>query len=236
MAPTLDRRGAIAPPVPGRLGPRLAIAGAVLLLVGTWMHPMNSDPNQPLAAFAEYAAAPHWVASHVLQLLGVTLIVAALLLLARRLITGRAADWTTLAAGAAVTSLAVAAALQAVDGIALKPMVVRWAAASGQEKAEFFAAALAVRHIEIGLAAVTSLLFGVTAMLFGVAILIDGRLPRWLAGPALAGGVPTAAAGLVIANEGFSDLAMTVNLPANLVLIAWLVALGIVDWERAAKQ
>lgn len=45
-----------------------AIAGAVLLLIGTILHPMSADPNVPLAAFTEYAADTHWVASHLMQL------------------------------------------------------------------------------------------------------------------------------------------------------------------------
>jgi len=31
--------------------------GAILLFAGTWLHPMRADPNVPLAAFTEYAAA-----------------------------------------------------------------------------------------------------------------------------------------------------------------------------------
>jgi hypothetical protein len=46
---------------------------------------MKADPNDALAAFAEYAADHFWVASHLTQLLGVTLIVAALLVLGQQL-------------------------------------------------------------------------------------------------------------------------------------------------------
>jgi len=48
-----------------------AIAGSVLLFIGTYLHPMSADPNQAAAAFAEYAADPLWVASHLTQLAGV---------------------------------------------------------------------------------------------------------------------------------------------------------------------
>lgn len=34
--------------------PALAIGGALLLFVGTYLHPSSADPNVPLAAFAEY--------------------------------------------------------------------------------------------------------------------------------------------------------------------------------------
>jgi hypothetical protein len=52
-----------------------AIAGSLLLLLGTYLHPMPADPNDAVAAFTEYAADRLWVASHLTQLAGVTLMV-----------------------------------------------------------------------------------------------------------------------------------------------------------------
>ena len=121
-----------------RLGATCAIAGSVLLFIGTYLHPMEADPNQAIAAFAEYAADRLWVASHLTQLAGVALILAALLLLAQQLRAGRAAAWAVVAAGAATVSLAVAVALQAVDGMALKLMVDAWAAAPATQKEGLF--------------------------------------------------------------------------------------------------
>ena len=54
-----------------RIGPSAAIAGAIVLFIGTYLHPMSADPNVPRAAFAEYAASQHWVAIHLMQLVGV---------------------------------------------------------------------------------------------------------------------------------------------------------------------
>src|SRR6188768_1300139 len=93
-----------------------AVFGSLLLMVGTYLHPMHEDPNDPLAAFAEYAADHLWVASHLMQLAGIALIVAALLALARQLKQPDRTMLVHIAAGGAVPSLALAAALQAVDG------------------------------------------------------------------------------------------------------------------------
>jgi len=71
-----------------RIGATCAITGSVLLFVGTYLHPMGADPNQAVAAFTEYAADHLWVASHLTQLAGVSLMVAALLLLAQQLRMG----------------------------------------------------------------------------------------------------------------------------------------------------
>src|SRR5207245_31590 len=67
-----------------RTGAACAIAGSVLLLLGTALHPMGADPNDAVAAFTEYAADRLWVASHLMQLAGVVLMVGALLFLAEQ--------------------------------------------------------------------------------------------------------------------------------------------------------
>ncbi|HZC46050.1 MAG TPA: hypothetical protein VE243_06205 [Candidatus Acidoferrum sp.] len=220
-------------PVPtgSRAGAIAAVAGGVILFVGTALHPMNADPNVPLAAFQEYAASYHWVAIHMMQLFGVVLIAASLVLLARKLADGPAAQWAALGAAGAIASVAISAALQAVDGVALKFMVDSWAATPGPT---LFSAAFAVRQIEVGLASMTSLFLGLTASIYGVALLIDGRFPQWAGVVAILGGVPTAIAGLIMASTGFSNQAMTVGMPSNSLLILWMIVLGIYGWTRQA--
>jgi len=203
-----------------------------LLFVGTYLHPMGADPNQAVAAFTEYAADHLWVASHLTQLAGVSLMVAALLLLAQQLRMGSGTAWAGVAAGGAIASLAVAVALQAVDGIALKLMVDAWTAAPAAQKEGVFHAAFAVRQIEIGLASMVSLSMGLTAALYGEALLVDQTYPKWVGGLALIGGVPTMVAGVVIAYTGFSGLAMAINMPANFLLLVWMLTLGVLMWRR----
>ncbi|WP_157033671.1 hypothetical protein [Belnapia moabensis] len=75
-----------------------------------------------------------------------------LVALASTLEHGRAFAWGRVSAAGAVASIAVAAMLQAVDGVALKAMVDRWVAADGEARLAAYEAAFAVRQIEIGLA------------------------------------------------------------------------------------
>src|SRR5215469_15107866 len=77
---------------------------------------MPADPNNAVQAFTAYADDRLWVASHLAQLVGIALALATLLILARQLETGEAAVWVRLAPAGTVASLALAAALQAVDG------------------------------------------------------------------------------------------------------------------------
>jgi hypothetical protein len=216
-----------------RISPTAALIGSVLLFVGTWLHPMSADPNVPSAAFVEYAADHHWVASHLMQLLGVTLMMAALVLLSRRMAEGPATTWATLGAAGAVASIAFAGALQAVDGVALKAMVDSWARSAEPRKAPLFEAAFGVRQIEIGLAATMGVTSGLTVSVYGIALLIDRRFPRWIGIGALVGGPPTAVAGIVTAYTGFSPLSMSINLQAGLWLIFWMTALGVYGWRRS---
>ena len=153
-----------------RIGATCAIAGSVLLVIGTSLHPMQADPNEVVAAFTEYAADRLWIANHLTQFAGVALTVAALLCLAQQLEAADGRGWSRLAAGGAIASLAVATALQAVDGIALKAMVDSWAMAPATHKEIASHAAFAVRQVEVGFASTLSLVFGLTVTVYGVAM------------------------------------------------------------------
>jgi hypothetical protein len=207
------------------------IGGSVVLLVGTRLHPMRANPNDPVAAFTEYAADRLWIASHLVQLAGIALIVAALLLLSRRLDATSAAPWSRFAAACAVASLGVVTALQAVDGVALKAMVDIWAAAPEAQKQAAFYAALAVRHVEIGLASTASLLFGLTVLAYGVALLRARIYPAWIGAFAFVPGIGSALAGILIAYSGFSKLAMAVSMPSSSLLLLWMLGIGFMMWR-----
>ena len=59
--------------VPRKIGSVSAIVGALVLMTGTMFHPLGADPWDHLAAFTEYAADDGWVASHLIQFVGVAL-------------------------------------------------------------------------------------------------------------------------------------------------------------------
>jgi hypothetical protein len=214
-----------------KLGAGSAFFGCVLLGIGTSMHPKQADPNNAAAAFAEYAGDANWITGHLLQFAGIACLIAFLLVLSRQL--RATSGMRQVATGGAIASLAVAAALQAVDGVALKATVDAWNAAPAAEKPAAFSAAFAVRQIEIGLAALLSLLFGATSLLFGLLLHGDGRYPRWIGGAAFAGGAGFAASGVAMARGGFSSIAMGLQMPASLMVLAFVVAVAAMHWRRA---
>ena len=160
---------------------------------------------------------------------------AALVALAGTLEPGRASNWGRVAVVGVTASVAVAAALQAVDGVALKSMVDRWAAAIGQEQRIAFEAALAVRQIEIGLASLVSILFGLTWSLYGIAVLRSSRYPNWLGAVGLAGGLGTVSGGIVQASTGFSGLAMTISMTASSLLLIRMISIAVHMWRLAPR-
>jgi hypothetical protein len=72
-------------------------------------------------------------------------------------------------------------------------------------------------------------------MLFGVALLADARFAKLLGALAIVGGLPTAFAGLVMASEGFSGLEMAINMPANALLLVWMLVVGVSLWRRGGS-
>ena len=214
-----------------KLGACCAIGGSVLLFTGSFFHPSGANPADPVAAFTEYAANDLWITSHLIQLAGIALIVAALLLLAQRLEQGRGAAWAHIASGGAIASLAIAAAVQAVDGIALKTMVDNWVSAPAADKDLAFQAAFAVRQIEIGLASALALILGVTIVLYGLAMHASRAFSVWIGVIAIIGGAATAGGGLAIAYTGFSSLAMLIGMPAHILMLVWMFTVGVCMWR-----
>jgi hypothetical protein len=218
-----------------RIGAGAAFLGALFLLISTFLHPSGSHPNEHHAAFAEYAADSFWIWSHLGQFLGFAGLAVALGALALTFEAGRPAAWGRVGLIGTLTLLAVAAVLQAVDGIALKVMVDHWAATTGDVQSAAFEATYAVRQVEIGLASFLSLVSGLTMLVFGVAIVLSKRYPTWLGGLALVGGLGAIAGGLAQAVGGFSDLAMALSMPASLVLIVWAITTGVLMWRLAPR-
>jgi hypothetical protein len=218
-----------------RLGAVAAFVGAALLAVSTWLHPLGSDPGDAPAAFAEYAADPHYVWSHLGQFAGFFGLAAGMVAFAATFEPGRAAAWARIGSAGAVAGVAVAAALQAVDGVALKAAVDRWAAADGEARLLAFEAAHAIRWIEIGLAGFLSVLGGLTLGSFGIAVLLSARHPAWLGALGLLGGLAMAAAGAAQASTGFSDLAMALSMASSSVFLAWEILAGAFMWRSASR-
>ena len=219
-----------------RLGAVACFAGVVLLVASTWLHPLNSDPNDAPAAFAEYAADPHYVWTHLGQFAGFVGLGTSLVAFAATFEAGRAAAWARIGVAGTVASIAVAAALQAVDGVALKATVDRWSGATGEARLLVYEVVQAVRQIEIGLAGFLSVLFGLTLLALSLAVLLSIGYPAWLGVIGFLDGLGMAAAGMAQVSTGFSGLAMTLSTLATSIFLVWMTLAGILMWRLASQS
>ena len=209
-----------------RLVGGLLVGGLLLTLIVTHEHPAGDDDNYPVI-FAKYAESNDWVAVHLIQFAGILLVLGGFLVLYRVLqLRGVVPLLAGFAAAAAIAAGAVWAALQAIDGVALKQAVDAWANASGAQKSIRFADAQTVRWAEWGLNTYFRLLLGLTAVLFGIAIARTDIATRWLGWAGVVGGLAYMASGVTVAYAGFeSGFEAAVGIAAQLGFLIFAVGL-----------
>jgi hypothetical protein len=209
-----------------------------LTLLASHEHPAGNDDNYPVI-FAKYANSNDWVAVHLVQFAGVLLLLGGLIVLYRILqVRGMVPLLAGIAAATAIAAAAAWAALQAIDGVALKQAVDAWANATGPQKAVRFADAQTVRWAEYGMNSYFRLLLGLAVALFGVAITRTDIAARWLGWAAVIGGLTYMASGVAVAYAGFeSGFESAVGIVAQLGFLIFAVGLlvtGVREKERAA--
>jgi hypothetical protein len=164
-----------------RMGAVCFVAGLALVVLTTAFHPSGNDPSDSPAAFREYAESATWTAVHAGQFFAVLILTGSFVCLHVSLKDrpGWASALAWLGLAAMIATIATFAALQAVDGVALKFVVDRWATAPPAEQAVAFRVAEAVRWAEIGLNSYFRLLLGATLALYGASIAAGVAYPRW---------------------------------------------------------
>ena len=220
-----------------RIGAMALPLGIILLAVSEVFHPQRQDPMDNPAVFAEYANIDVWTTVHLGQYFGLLLILGGLVALCYS-VSARAGVGAGLAPfglAAAVTTAASYTVLQAVDGIALKRAVDAWASAPAGRETATFAAAEAVRWVEVGMNALSNFLTGITLLLIGVAIALGGAYPRWTGWMAAASGLAFAYNGLVeVAYEGF--VASIVKPVGILLLAVWASIMAVLMLRRSGRR
>ncbi|QDY91737.1 hypothetical protein E7Y32_07585 [Arthrobacter sp. UKPF54-2] len=227
-----------APPrAPLRLAATLAFAGVVVSLLAGLFHADSANANDHAATFAEYARSGIWTAVHLGQFAGMGLLVAGLLVL---IVVLKPPDgalaWTARSAAvAAVAALVLYAALQAVDGVALKHAVDAWAAAAEPEKAGRFATAEGIRWLEWGMRSYQSFVLGAALVLTGAVIAGTGRVSRPPGYLMVLSGLAYLAQGWIIGAVGFSSANAIPTLAGIVLVLVWSVWLLAVAWSGKSR-
>jgi hypothetical protein len=168
-----------------RIGAVLFLLGLVVVVISTQLHPAHENPMDNSAVFREYAQSDRWIAVHLGQFAGFLLVIGGLVALyfSIAIRPDAAAAVARFGVAAAITTGASFTILQAVDGVALKRAVDAWASAPSDQQAAAFAAAEAIRWIEIGVNSLSFSLVGLTLVIYGVALALSNDYPAdWLAG------------------------------------------------------
>jgi hypothetical protein len=217
---------------PLRLAATLAFAGFVVSVVAGLFHAESASANDHPATFAEYARSGIWTAVHLGQFVGMALLIAGLLVL---LVTLKEPDgamaWTArFGAVAAIGALVLYAALQAVDGVALKHAVDAWAAAAEPEKAARFATAEGIRWLEWGMRSYQSFMLGAALLLTGAVVVRARRVSRLIGYLMALSGLAYLAQGWIIGAEGFSPANAIPTLAGIVLILVWTVWLLLSAW------
>jgi hypothetical protein len=224
-----------------RIGSIPFLAGVIIAVVSTAIHPSREDPaNHPLV-FAEYASDDSWIAVHIGQFAGGIMVFAGGFVALYRLLVQSESNmapvlaWIGLAL--AIMTASAFAILQAVDGIALKMAVDSWVAAPPEEKAITFRVAEGIRFIEYGTNSIFRILQGTVAVIFGVAIVKSKLLSRWIGGAGVIVGAVTIYAGIEVAYLGFGYANIGGLRGISMIIyFIWVGILGGFMWKKSMSK
>ena len=223
-----------------RIGAAMASLSALATVSSGVLHPSRERPDDHPRVFAEYAQSEIWVTGHLIQTFGFFLAFLALIALGAALLErhDRARVFVRIGTPLATAAIAAAALLQGLDAVALKAVAAKWAAASDADRAATFAAAEAVRYLEIGFNSIFRMLQGFCYATFGAALIHTSGWARWLGWSAVALGLAIVCRGLAVAYTGFSlanPLYAVVGVTALELLNAWLLVASFYMWRSASS-
>ena len=218
------------------------IAGAIIMILSTMIHPSGEDPfNHPLV-LAEYAHSELWVGIHIGQFVGTMMVFVGGFVTIYRLLTNAESNITSLLGligfALAIVTASTFAILQAVDGVALKFAVDSWMASSNEEEKDtIFRVAEGIRWTEYGVNSVFRLLQGTVAIIFGLAIAKSILFNRWIGVGGVIIGLITLVAGVEVSYfafaypnfEGIRGISM-------IIFLAWVILLGSVMLKKSSTK
>lgn len=206
---------------PLRPAAALALAGQVAHIGVTLLH-AGGEANHHAEIFHVYAQDVAWPWVHAAQFAAMVLMHAGLagLFLILAELHRPVRTLAQLGALGAGLSLALYAALQAVDGIALCQAVRAWEAAEAVAGSPTFAAAEAIRWLEWGMRSYQSMMLGITLLTLAAAVQISRLAPRVLALVIAASGAVAIAQGWFVGTEGFSASV------SGSIILGWVTGLA----------
>ena len=214
-----------------RLTGVLLVVGAVVGAIGNALHPhVAVSMAEKLQTIAANEA---WVVIHLTILVAILLVIGGLVGLARLLADGPGGSLATIGVAAALVGGAVATVSTSIDGFAMKPLALSWAAVPESDATAVRILAETVQTVGFGIWSMGMLvLFGLAFACFGTAFVASARFPAWLGSMAIAAGVGSAVAALLqIANTGEVQVAETLFFASSLLATLWAFVTGVLVWR-----
>jgi hypothetical protein len=212
----------------------LLLVGAVVYQVAEYFHPEGGASASDV--FNSYARSPSWALVHDAQFLGSALALFGLLTmcLALNVNIGVLGMVNRIAAATAIATIALNAALYAVDGVGLKQATDAWVSAPPEEQSAYYAVVQGLRGIEWGMRSYVDFTTGFALIVLAVVIAITARIPRLIA-------IIVGLAGLAYIVQGYGYGAGYTSISEHFVLsssnyqflmVVWAIWLLIVAWRR----
>ena len=224
------------------LGAVSFIAGAVIMILSTIIHPSSEDPFDHPRVLAEYAHSELWVGIHIGQFVGTMMVFVGGFVAIYRLLANSESTITSLLAwlGLALTIITAStfAILQAVDGVALKFAVDSWIASSEEEEKDLiFRVAEGIRWTEYGVNSVFRLLQGTVAIIFGLAISKSILVNRWIGIGGVIVGIITIVAGIKVSYSAFAYPNFEgIRGISMIIFLGWVVILGVAMLKKTSTK
>jgi hypothetical protein len=232
---SMDRQAGGDDALTTRIGAVALPLAIIVIAVSEIFHPAREDPMDNPAVFREYASSDLWTTVHLGEYFGFLLLLGGLVGLYYSVSAGPGTGAGLAPFALAVTTAASFTVLQAVDGIALKRAVDAWVSAPVAQKAPAFAAAEAIRWIEIGMNGLSYLLAGLTLFLYRMAIALGSVYPRWVGLIAAVSGAALMYNGVVIvAYQGF--VPSTIKQVGLLLLAVWAFVMAALMWRKGRRR
>jgi hypothetical protein len=211
----------------------LLLVGAVVYQVAEHFHPEGGATADDV--FTSYARSSSWALVHDAQFLGSMLVLFGLLTLclALNLNSGILGMLNRFAAATAVATLALNAALYAVDGVGLKQAADAWLSAPPEDQSAYYAVVQGLRGIEWGMRSYVDFTTGLALLVLALVIAMTARIPRLIS-------VTTGLAGLAYIVQGYgygggytaiSDHFVLNSTNYQFLMLVWAIWLLIVAWR-----
>jgi hypothetical protein len=222
-----------------RTGSIAFLAGMIIVVVSTVIHPSTDDPSNHPLVFVEYASSDSWIAIHIGQFAGVILVFAGGFVALYRLLVQSESSMASILAwiglSLAIMTTSAYAVLQAVDGIAQERAVDSWVSATPEDKAITFRVAEGIRFMEYGTNSIFRILQGTVAVIFGISIVKSKILSKLIGEAGVVMGAITIYAGLEVAYLGFGGLTTIIGISMIFYFI-WVGILGGLMWEKSMSM